>query len=181
MGASSYVANLVGLGMARDMAAMMAAVIMAGRTGAAYAAQLGTMQVNEEIDALQTLGVSPLEFLVLPRLLAMTLMMPLLCIYADFMGILGGAVTTAAISEITFGQYLHQTMEAVPLVHFAAGLVKSVVYGFLVAMAGCLHGMRCGRSAQAVGLATTAAVVAGIIWIVIACAVLTVLYYAIGF
>lgn len=180
-GASIYVANLVGLGMARDMAAMMAAIIMAGRTGAAYAAQLGTMQVNEEIDALKTLGVPPMDLLVLPRLLALTLMMPLLAIYANFMGILGGAVTTSGISEITFAQYFYQTMDAVPIRHFVAGLIKSAVYGVLVAMAGCLHGLRCGRSAQAVGLATTSAVVSGIIWIVVACAVITVMYYAIGF
>jgi len=176
-GASIYVANLVGLGMARDMGAMMAAIIMAGRTGAAYAAQLGTMQVNEEIDALRTLGLPPMDFLVLPRLLALSLMMPLLCMYADFMGILGGALATINMSDVTLAQYFYQTQSALSLQHFAAGLFKSGVYGVLVALAGCLRGMQCGRSAQAVGQATTSAVVTAIVWIVVACAIITVLYF----
>ena len=180
-GATIYVANMVGLAMARDMGAMMAGIIMAGRTGAAFAAQIGTMQVNEEIDALRTLGISPMDFLVLPRLLALTLMMPLLCIYADFMGILGGAFATVTMSEVTLEQYFYQTQEGVPLIHFASGILKSGVYGILVAMAGCLRGIQCGRSAQAVGEAATAAVVSGIVWIVVSCAVITVVYFMIGF
>jgi phospholipid/cholesterol/gamma-HCH transport system permease protein len=179
-GAQIYVANLVGLGMAREMGAMMAAVIMAGRTGAAFAAQLGTMQVNEEIDALVTMGISPIEFLVLPRMLALVLMMPLLCIYADLMGIAGGFIVGTGMLSLPFKQYWVQTQHAVALNHFAVGLVKSAVFGVLVAMAGCLRGMQCGRSAMAVGEAATRAVVTGIVAIVVADALITVICNVIG-
>jgi len=179
-GAQIYVANLVGLGMAREMGAMMAAVIMAGRTGAAFAAQLGTMQVSEEIDALVTMGISPIEFLVLPRILALVLMMPLLCLYADLMGIAGGFIVGTGMLELPFKQYWVQTQQAVSLNHFTVGLVKSGVFGVLVAMAGCLRGIQCGRSATAVGEAATRAVVTGIVAIVVADALITVICDVIG-
>ncbi|MDM8535911.1 ABC transporter permease [Desulfobacterales bacterium HSG17] len=179
-GAQIYVADLVGLGMAREMGAMMAAIIMAGRTGAAYAAQLGTMQVNEEIDALITLGISPMEFLVLPRMLALGLMMPLLCIYADIMGILGGAVVGIGMLDISPAAYFNQTQNAVALNHFAVGIFKSCVFGVLVAISGCMRGMQCGRSASAVGIAATSAVVTGIVAIIVSDALLTVIFSIIG-
>ena len=180
-GAEIYIANLVGLGMAREMGAMMTAIIMAGRTGAAFAAQLGSMQVNEEIDALKTMGISPTEFLVLPRLLALCLMMPLLCIYADFMGILGGAVVSATMLDISFFQYFQQVQSAVPLKHFIIGIVKAIIFGVLVATAGCFRGIQCGRSASAVGYAATSAVVTSIVLIVVADAVITVICQILGF
>jgi len=155
---------------------MMPAIIMAGRTGAAFAAQLGTMTVNEEIDALTTLGLSPMEFLVVPRMLALVLMMPLLTLYADLLGILGGAligVTTLGISPV---EYFQQTRAALTLNACAQGLIKSGVYGMLVALAGCLRGMQCGRSAAAVGQATTSAVVTSIVCIILASAILTVIW-----
>ncbi len=179
-GAQIYVANLVGLGMAREMGAMMAAVIMAGRTGAAFAAQLGTMQVNEEIDALATLGISPIEFLVLPRMLALVLMMPLLCLYANLMGIAGGFIVGVGMLDLPFKQYLVQTQNAVALNHFMVGLVKSAIFGVIVALAGCLRGMQSGRSATAVGGAATSAVVTGIIYIVVADAIITVICDILG-
>ncbi len=179
-GAQIYVANLVGLAMAREMGAMMAAIIMAGRTGAAYAAQLGTMQVNEEIDALQTLGISPMEFLVMPRMFALVLMMPLLCVYADLMGILGGALVGIGMLDITVSQYYQQTKSALDLTQFGIGIFKSVIFGILVALSGCLHGMQSGRSASAVGDAATSAVVTAIIWIIVADALMTVICNAIG-
>lgn len=179
-GAELFVADLVGIGMARDMGAMMTGVIMAGRTGAAFAAQLGTMQVNEEIDALTTFGISPMEYLVLPRMLALTMMMPLLCIYSDLMGILGGALIGIGLFDITPTQYFLQTQKAVPLHHFASGLIKSLFYGVIVALTGCLRGIQCGRSASAVGTAATSAVVTAITWIVICCAILTFVFYVIG-
>jgi phospholipid/cholesterol/gamma-HCH transport system permease protein len=138
------------------------------------------MQVNEEIDALRTLGIPPEEFLVLPRLLAVSLMLPLLCCYADLMGILGGALVGSAMFEMTPMQYYQQTLAAVPLRHFGVGLVKSAVYGVVVALSGCLRGMQCERSASAVGEATTAAVVTAIIWIVVWCALLTVAAHVLG-
>ncbi len=174
-GAQIFVADLVGLGMAREMGAMMTAIIMAGRTGASFAAQLGTMIANEEIDALKTMGISPVEFLVLPRLIALTLMMPLLCLYADLLGIVGGAVVGVGMLDLGLVAYFDETRDALSLSDFAAGLIRSVVYGSLVALAGCLRGMQCGRSAAAVGAATTSAVVTSIVWIVIASGIINVL------
>jgi phospholipid/cholesterol/gamma-HCH transport system permease protein len=179
-GAQIFVANLVGLGMAREMGAMMAAVIMAGRTGAAFAAQLGTMQVNEEIDALVTMGISPIDYLVLPRTLALVLMMPLLCLYANFMGILGGVIVGTGLLDLPLKQYLLQTQQAVGLNDFAVGLVKSAIFGVIVAMAGCLRGMQCGRSAMAVGAAATSAGVTAIVYIVVSDALITVICDIIG-
>lgn len=174
-GAQIYVADLVGIAMAREMGAMMAAIIMAGRTGAAFAAQLGTMSVNEEIDALKTMGISPIEFLVLPRMVALALMMPLLCLYADLVGILGGAVVAVSMLDVSLSQYWHQTVEALTLTHFAVGLSKSAVFGVLIAVAGCLRGLQSGRSAAAVGDAATSAVVTAIVWIIVSDAVFAVL------
>ena len=173
-GAQIFVANLVGIAMVRVLAAVMAGVVMAGRTGAAGAAQLGTMQVNEEIDALKTMGVSPMEFLVLPRMLALVLMMPLLCIFADLMGLLGGLMVGVGLLDIGLIQYLNQTQAALNLNHFFIGIFQAAVFGILVALAGCLKGMACGRSASAVGDATTSAVVTSIIAITVATAIITV-------
>ena len=172
-GAQIFVADLVGIAMLRVMGAIMAGIVMSGRTGAAFAAQLGTMQVNEEIDALKTMGVSPMEFLVLPRMLALVVMMPLLCIYADLMGILGGLVVGVGMLDIGLIQYLNQTKAALNLNHFFIGLFQAVVFGVLVALAGCLRGIQCGRSASAVGDATTSAVVTSIVAIIIATAIVT--------
>jgi phospholipid/cholesterol/gamma-HCH transport system permease protein len=179
-GAQIYVADLVGIGMARDMAAMMVGIILAGRTGAAFAAQLGTMQVNEEIDALSTLGFSPIEFLVLPRMLALMLMTPLLCLYANLMGIMGGAFVGVTFLDLPLVTYMQETAQGIRLIDFIGGLIKAAVYGVVVAVAGCLKGMQCGRSSAAVGQATTSAVVTSIVFIVVAMAILTVIYNALG-
>jgi phospholipid/cholesterol/gamma-HCH transport system permease protein len=179
-GAQIYVAPLVGIGMARDMAAMMVGIILAGRTGAAFAAQLGTMQVNEEIDALSTFGFAPVDFLVLPRILALVAMTPLLCLYADLLGILGGAFVGVTFLDLPPVTYFQSTQEGVHLIDFAGGLIKAAVYGIVVAVAGCLRGLQCGRSSAAVGQATTSAVVTSIIFIVVCMAILTVVYNALG-
>src|SRR5262249_32514797 len=165
-GAQIYVADLVGLGMTREMGAVMTGIIMAGRTGAAFSAQLGTMQVNEEIDALTTMGIPPMEFLVLPRMLALMLMMPLLCVYAALVGMGAGLLIGTGLLDMSLTQYVTETQKAVHLVDLGLGLGKSVVFGVLVALAGCLRGMQCGRSAAAVGAAATSAVVTGIVWII---------------
>jgi phospholipid/cholesterol/gamma-HCH transport system permease protein len=172
-GAQIYVADVVGIGMFRVMGAVMTGVIMSGRTGAAFAAQLGTMQVNEEIDALETLGLSPVEFLVLPRMLALMAMMPLLCVYADLMGVLGGLIVGVGIFDISFFQYLNQSLSALNLTHFLIGLFHSFVFGIIVAVAGCLRGLQCERSASAVGYAATSAVVTAIVCMVIATVLIT--------
>lgn len=179
-GAQIYVANLVSLGMAREMGAMMAAIIMAGRTGAAFAAQLGTMKVNEEVDALTTFGISPLEFLVLPRILALSLMMPFLCVYADLIGILGGAFVALTMLDLSPVQYYYQTVAAVGLDDFGVGIFKSVIFGVLVATAGCLRGMQCRGSSSAVGDAATSAVVTGIVSIVVSDSLVTVITSILG-
>lgn len=179
-GAEIYIANLVGLGMTREMGAMMAAIIMAGRTGAAFAAQLGTMQVNEEIDALQTMGIDPVDFLVLPRLSALLLMMPLLALWADLLGIGGGFLIAWLTLDISLVEYYNQTIDAVTLRHFGVGLFKAIIFGYLVAFSGCLRGMQCGRSASAVGTAATSAVVTAIVFIVVSDAVMTVIFNILG-
>lgn len=179
-GAEIFVANLVALGQTREIAPMMTAIVMAGRTGAAYAAQLGTMQVNEEIDALRTFGFSPMDFLVLPRMLALAVMFPVLVLYADALGILGGYLVGVGMLELSSAEYIEQTRQAIDLGDIALGLVKASVYGVLVAMTGCLEGMQSGRSASAVGDATTKAVVNGIIAIIIMTAVFAVLTNVLG-
>ena len=179
-GASIYVASLVGLAMAREMAAMMTAIIMSGRTGAAYAAQLGSMQVNEEVDALKTMGVSPVDFLVLPRMLALVLMMPLLTVYANLMGILGGALVSITMLDLTWSMYIEQMIATVPLKHFLIGLFKSLIFGILVALSGCYMGMNSGRSASAVGQATTSAVVLGIVLIIVFDSIVTIVTTILG-
>ena len=179
-GAQIYVADLVGIAMARDMGAMMCGIIMSGRTGATYAAELGTMQVNEEIDAFRTLGINPVNFLVVPRILALGFMMPLLCVYADLLGIAGGAVVGSGFSDITLRQYINETQAAVPLTHFFIGIVKCFIYGLIVALVGCRKGLSCGRSAAAVGRVTTSAVVTSIVWIIVVCAVITVICYVLN-
>ena len=179
-GAQIYVASLVGIAMVRVMGAVMAGIIMAGRTGAAFAAQLGTMQVNEEIDALKTMGISPMEFLVLPRMIALLLMMPLLCLYADLMGVLGGLIVGVFILDLNVIEYYNMTCASVELKDFWIGLFQGSVFGVLVALAGCLRGMQCGRSASAVGEAATSAVVTGIVAIIVATAVITVMLNVIG-
>ena len=179
-GAQVYVADLVGIAMVREMGAIMTGIIMAGRTGAAYAAQLGTMQVNEEIDALETLAIPPMEFLVLPRMLALAVMMPLLVLYANLMGILGGALVAVGMYHINIVAYIDRTRNAVTLNDLFIGLIMGMVFGILVALSGCLRGMQCGRSASAVGDATTSAVVTGIVSIILATAVITVICSILG-
>ena len=179
-GAQIYVASIVGIGMVRFLAPVMAAIIVAGRTGASFAAQLGTMQVNEEIDALKTLGISPIEFLVLPRMLALFLMMPLLCLYADLMGILGGVIIGVSMLDLNFLEYYAKTRESVPLSDFWVGLFSAAVFGVLVALSGCMRGMQCGRSAAAVGEATTSAVVTSIVGILVAMALITVVCHVLN-
>ncbi len=176
-GAEIYVADLVGMGMLLEMGALMTGIIMAGRAGAAFAAAIGTMQTNEEVDALQTLGFDPIEFLVMPRMLALTLMTPLLTLYADVLGILGGAFVGMTMLDISPATYFVQTGNAIHLADASKGLIKSVCFGAVIGFSGCLRGLECGRSAQSVGHATTSAVVTAIVLIVLADAFTTVLFF----
>jgi len=179
-GADVYVADLVGLAMVREMGAIMTGIIMCGRTGAAFAASLGSMKVSEEIDALKTLGISPMDFLVLPRMLALGLMMPMLVLFADLIGIVGGALIGTSMLDVTMQQYINRTIAAIDIPNFSTGIIKGVVIGVIVAGSGCLRGMQCGSSSAAVGLATTSAVVTGITLIIVADAIFAVIFNILG-
>jgi phospholipid/cholesterol/gamma-HCH transport system permease protein len=161
-GASIYVADLVGIATVREMGCIMTGIILCGRTGAAFAAQLGTMKVNEEINALQTFGLSPIDFLVLPRMIALLLMMPFLCVFADLISIAGGFIVSVSMLDVTSTEYVTRTIQAIELKGFLLGIFKGTFFGFVVAYTGCLRGMQSGANAAAVGQATTRAVVSGI-------------------
>jgi phospholipid/cholesterol/gamma-HCH transport system permease protein len=175
-GAEIYVANLVALGSIREMGAMMTAIIMAGRTGSAYAAQLGSMQVNDELDALKTFGISVVDFLVLPRVLALVIMLPLLTLWADVLGILGGLLVAVSVLDISLLEYLVQTRESIGWDDLFVGLVKSVLFAIVIAMSGCLRGLQSGKDSSSVGKATTSAMVTAILLIVIWDAITTILF-----
>ena len=165
-GASIYTADLVAVATVREMACIMTGIIMCGRTGAAFAAQLGTMKVNQEIEGFQTFGISPFEFLVLPRMLALVLMMPLLCLFANVISIAGGFLVSTLMLDVSPLLYLHRTVESISLTTFVLGVAKGGFFGVIIALTGCLRGMQCGSNAAAVGQATTSAVVTGITWII---------------
>ncbi|MSU69298.1 MAG: MlaE family lipid ABC transporter permease subunit [Opitutaceae bacterium] len=175
-GADIYVADLVGLSVVREMGPMMAAIIIAGRTGAAFAATLGNMRANEEIDALETLGVSPIDFLVMPRLVALGLMMPLLALYANLLGILGGMFVAMGVLEIPPSAYWIETQTIIDLSDISTGLIKSVTFGLLIGAAGCLRGLHADRSVAGVGQATTSAVVTATLLIIVADALFAVVF-----
>ena len=179
-GAQLYIANMVAIGMTREMGALMTAVIMAGRTGAAYAAELGSMQANEEIDALKTFGFPPLEFLVLPRVLALLVSMPLLCVFADALGILGGFIIGSGLFDISAALYLTQSMDMLNLTDFFVGIFKSLVFAVLIGLIGCYYGLVSGRNAQAVGQATTGAVVSILVALVVCDALITLICTRLG-
>lgn len=165
-GASLYVADLVGLAMVREMGVMMTAIIMSGRTGAAFAAHIGSMNANQEIDALKTFGFNPFDFLVLPRVIALVLMMPLLTIYSNVIGILGGMLVAAFVG-IPPALFWTELLTVLTPLNSSLGVIKSVFFGVAIAICGCLQGMNAGNSSAAVGQATTKAVVASITTIIV--------------
>ncbi len=180
MGAPVFVASLVAIAMVREMGGLMTGIIMSGRTGAAFAAQLGSMKVNAEIDALKTFGFNVIDFLVLPRMLALIVMMPLLTAYANLVGIAGGALVTCVGFDVSLTAYINTTIEALNFKAFALGTIKSVVFGVIVAAAGCLRGMQSGSSASAVGTAATSAVVVSITAIIVTDAIFAVITTILG-
>jgi phospholipid/cholesterol/gamma-HCH transport system permease protein len=179
-GGDIWVADIVGLSTLREMGAVMTGVVLAGRTGAAFAAQLGNMKAGEEIDALETLGIAPVDFLVLPRLVALTLMTPLLTMYANCLGIFGGMVVSASVLSIPPNAYWIETQTILDLSDVSVSLIKSVVFGMLIAVAGCLRGLQAERSAAGVGRAATSAVVTSILLLIVADAVFAVLFNVLG-
>jgi phospholipid/cholesterol/gamma-HCH transport system permease protein len=180
-GGDIWIADMVGLAVVREMGPMMAAIVLAGRTGAAYAATLGNMKANEEIDALSTLGVSPIDFLVMPRILALFCMMPFLALYSDCMGLLGGmAIGAAPPLNLPPNLYWSETQTIVDLSDISTGLIKAASFGLLIGIAGCLRGLQADRSAAGVGQAATAAVVTGILLIIVADSIFAVIFNIIG-
>jgi len=179
-GAAIYTADLVAVSTVREMACLMTGIIICGRTGAAFAAQLGTMKVNQEIEAFQTFGISPVEFLVLPRMLALILMMPLLILFADVISLAGGFLVSTLMLHITPQTYLSRTAAAISFAGFLLGVAKGAFFGVIVALTGCLRGIQCGANAAAVGQATTSAVVTGITAIIASDGLFAVLCHALN-
>ncbi len=171
-GAGYYASYLVGFGMLREMGALMTGIIMAGRTGAGFAAELGSMKITEEIDAFVTLGISPVEHLVVPRILGIFFMMPLLTLYADFVGVLGGMAVAVSLLDLSAKQFLGGMLSAVTLIDALLGVFKGLVFGAVIGFSGCLKGLQTGSDAGAVGRAATSAVVLGITLIILANAVI---------
>ena len=179
-GAGIYVADLVAIATVRELGCIMTGIIIAGRTGSGFAAQLGTMNVNQEIEAFVTMGIPPMEFLVVPRMLALIVMMPLLCLYADLIAILGGAAVAVGMLGQSPLQYWVETRHAIGFTSIGLGIGKSVVFGALIGLAGCLRGMKSGRDAAAVGQAATSAVVLAITWIIATDGIFAVICNAVG-
>jgi phospholipid/cholesterol/gamma-HCH transport system permease protein len=179
-GGDIYVADLVGITMVREMGALMTGIVLAGRTGAAFAAHIGNMKANEEIDAFQTLGISPLDFLVMPRMIALGLMMPLLSLYANCLGILGGMVVALMILEIPPAAFWVEMLTIVDMSDVMVGVIKATTFGVIIGLAGCLRGLQADRSAAGVGQAATSAVVTAILFIIIADAVYAVAFDMLG-
>lgn len=180
-GAQNYIADLVTVGVVREVAALLVGIVLAGRVGAAFAAQIGSMRANEEVDALATMGVNPVDFLVLPRVLALLIVGPMLTAFGALVGMAVGWLVAVGIYGVTPLEYVYASAQAITLPHVAVGLIKGTVYSVLVALAGCLQGMAAGRSAQAVGDATTASVVQAIVWIVVVASALTVVFQRLDF
>ena len=177
-GAAIYTANMVAIAVARELGALMNAIILSGRTGASFAANLGTMRTNEEIDALQTVGLNPIDFLVVPRMMALCLMIPLLAAFADLAGIVGGMLVATTLPNVTIAAYIHATLKALTMTQVLIGLGKSVVFGGIIALVGCRRGLECGRSAAAVGLSATSAVVVSITLVIALDGLLAVVFNA---
>ncbi len=178
-GAEIFVANLIGLSMLRELGPLITAILLAGRSASAFAAELGTMKVREEIDALTTMGLDPLRFLAVPRVIAAVSMTPLLAVFANLFGLIGGAVVMLSLG-FTLTTYVNQILLAIHLGDLLGGLFKSVVFGMLVAAIGCLRGLQTKTGASAVGISTTRAVVSGIVLIAIADGIFAVVYYYLG-
>lgn len=181
IGAQNFLADVVTVGMVRELGGLMTGIILAGRVGSAFAAQLATMEAGEEIDALRVLGIDPISHLVLPRLLALALVAPALIGFGALAGVLAGWPAAVGAYGVTTAEYFHQCLRALNGTHLGIGLFKGLLYAALAGLAGCREGLHAGRSAQAVGAATTAAVVKALVWIVAAACGTTVLFTSLGY
>jgi len=179
-GAMQYVASAVVISITRELGPLMTAVVVIGRSGSAFAAEIGTMKVTEEIDALTTMALNPVNFLVTPKFLAMILMLPCLTTWADFMGVLGGSVFGVSVAHFTISGYIRATIDALLIRDIVTGLIKSVMFGAVITAVGCYEGFETGAGAEQVGRSTTAAVVMSIFLVVIVDLVFTALFYVLG-
>jgi len=179
-GAEIFTVDLLGVSIFREMGILLAAIVIAGRSGSAFAAQIGTMQVNQEVDAMRTLGLDPVEILVLPRVMALLISMPLIAVYADIMGLIGGGLMVILTLDVSFHQFLERLQGAVTVWTFGAGVIKAPVFGFVIALTGCREGLKVTGSAESVGLHTTRAVVISIFLVIVADALFSILFSAFG-
>jgi phospholipid/cholesterol/gamma-HCH transport system permease protein len=175
-GAETFTVEAVGIGMFRELGVLLTAIIVAGRSGSAFTAQIGTMQVNQEIDAMRTIGLNPIEWLVLPRIMALVLSMPLLAFWGDMTGLLGGAVACTVYLDFTFVQFFDRLRDTVGIWHFYTGMIKSPVFGFIIAAIGCFEGLQVRGSAESVGQLTTRSVVEGIFCVIVLDAVFSIIF-----
>ena len=180
-GAEIFTVDLLAISVLREIGVLLAAILIAGRSGSAFTAQIGTMQVNEEVDALRTIGIDPIEVLVLPRMNALLLTLPLLTFIADVMGLLGGAIMSVVVLDFTFAQFLQQLRGAAGLDHFLVGMVKAPVFAYIIAIVGCFEGLRVSGSAESVGRMTTRSVVESIFLVIVADAIFSILFAGWGF
>lgn len=179
-GAQIFTVNIVAQGVLREMGVLLTAIMLAGRSGSAFTAQIGTMKVREEVDAMQTIGLDPMEILVLPRLWALVIVLPLLTFFANVMGLLGGAIMATIALDVTFFQFARQLSGAVTMWTFWIGLIKAPIFGFIIGLVGCYEGMRVTGSAESVGRMTTRSVVESIFLVIVLDALFSILFAAIG-
>lgn len=179
-GAEVYIANIEVIGVLRELGCLITGIVMAGRSASAYAAEIGAMQVHEELDALNSLAISTIDFLVMPRVIAIVFTLPILVVYANVIANLGGLLFSVTVLDISYLEYINKAREAFTLADFFVGLVKAYIFGYLVAIAGCLRGLQCGRSVSEVGNAATSAVVLAMVLIVIANVTIDLMLYAVG-
>ncbi|MCW5736738.1 MAG: ABC transporter permease [Enhydrobacter sp.] len=175
-GAETFTVEAVGIGMFRELGVLLTAIIVAGRSGSAFTAQIGTMQVNQEVDAMRTIGLNPIEWLVLPRILALVLAMPLLAFWGNMTGLLGGAVACTIYLDFTFVQFFDRLRDTVGIWHFYTGMIKSPVFGFIIAAIGCFEGLQVRGSAESVGQLTTRSVVESIFCVIVLDAVFSIIF-----
>ena len=179
-GANIFVADLVGLSMLREFAPLITAIIIAGRSGSAYAAQIGTMAVTEEIDAMRTLGIAPLDLLVLPKVIALAIALPLLTVFADVLGVFGGMLMARAQLGVGFGEFLDRFVQAVSVTAYLIGICKAPVFAAIIAVVGCFQGFRTRGGADSVGRQTTRSVVQSIFLVIVADALFSIAFSALG-
>jgi phospholipid/cholesterol/gamma-HCH transport system permease protein len=179
-GAQAFAVDMVGLSVLREIGVLLTAIIVAGRSGSAFTAQIGTMRVNLEVDAMSTMGLHPIEVLVIPRIIALLLTMPLLAFFANMMGLLGGGLATVIFLDFTLVQYFERLQEVIDINHFWAGMIKAPVFAFVIAVVGCYEGLQVTGSAESVGRQTTKAVVESIFLVIILDAVFSILFVSIG-